>query len=95
MSLIHNPYYCIWCQHEYNENETDRGSTEMNFYARFLGFCDEDCFNSLSPALRNQHMLKGYAEGDVLKRRHQFYHQEIPFFHKNNQPKKRKLKIDI
>ena len=83
---IDNPYICIFCNHKYNEKIEDRGSTKMDEYCRFLGFCKDTCFNKLSKDLQLNNMNFAYEKGDLLKRRHKFYHTELPEFRKFNKP---------
>jgi rubredoxin len=89
---INNPYYCLGCNHTYNEKEGDIDSNVMADYVRFLGYCGDGCFSDLPHDLQQNNMNFAYERGDILKRRHQFYHKNIPDFRRYNKPiKKRKL----
>jgi hypothetical protein len=59
----------------------------MDEYCRFLGFCADKCFADLPIDMQQNNMNFAYERGDVLKRRHQFYHKNIPDFRKYNKPK--------
>jgi len=87
--MIDNPYYCINCNNTYNEKKDDINSTQMADYVRFLGFCGDDCFTELPHDLQQNNMNLAYEKGDILKRRHKFYHKEIPGFRKLNGPRKK------
>ena len=83
---INNPYYCITCNHTYNEKAGDVHSDNIQDYCRFLGFCGGDCFLDLPDDMQQNQMNFAYEKGDLLKRRHQFYHKQIPSFKTFNSP---------
>ena len=77
---------CIKCNHIYMEQKGDYKSENLPEYIRFMGYCKMDCWNEINEDLRFRSLSVAYTKGDVMKRRHKFYHKELPDFHNSNPP---------
>jgi len=79
-------FHCIKCNHQYLEQPTDYKSDELHEYIRFMGYCKPTCWEEMNEDIRFRSLSMAYTKGDILKRRHKFYHEEIPGFAKKNPP---------
>lgn len=93
--MIDNPYYCINCNNTYNEKKGDVSSHLFRDYSRYLGFCGDECFDELPWDMQHNNITLAYEKGDILKRRHKFYHKNLPKFRILHSPRPRKKKIQI
>jgi len=78
---LQNPFYCLNCNHSYKELPDDIKSNDLNLYSRYLGFCHQECFNSLSESLQKEHLEYAYTNGDKIKRQHKWFIKNIPKYH--------------
>lgn len=68
-----NPYNCLLCNKEYNEQNNDINSGYIDEYCRYLGFCTEKCWDELSDIEKHDIADVAFLEGSTHKHEHKFY----------------------
>jgi len=79
-------FNCLKCNNTYLEQSGDYKSEKLDEYIRFMGYCKGKCWDSMNEDLRFRSLSMAYTKGDIMKRRHRFYHKELPGFSKRNPP---------
>jgi len=77
-------FHCLKCNHTYMEQRDDFKSDNLDEYIRFMGYCKRKCWAEMGQEIQFKSLSMAYTKGDIMKRRHHFYHTELPEFHRRN-----------
>ena len=78
-NVLQNPVYCLGCNCKYNEKLNDIDSNEMENYCRYLGFCNEACWDKVPDDLKNNLTSYTYTNGAKVKSNHKFFMENIRY----------------
>ena len=79
-------FNCLKCNTTYLEEWGDHKSEKLDEYIRFMGYCKSKCWDEMNEDIKFRSLAMAYTKGDIMKRRHRFYHKELPEFHRLNPP---------
>lgn len=65
MSSFHN---CRTCNIVYEEPKGAKSAPHIKDYCKYLGFCNQECFEKLSERGKDILMFRALIEGDKLKK---------------------------
>ena len=77
---LKNPFYCLSCNHKYQERSGDINSNDMEDYCRFLGYCGIKCWDKLPHDLQLDMTAYAYRNGSKVKSNHKFFMENVKGF---------------